>query len=138
MTFLLHELVGANICIECDNAKSHFFPKKVLPDGGEKLSNRQIARKKAKMACRWQSETPAASKALPVQNKNQLSRTVSHPPATPYRGSRKEVLANVMFEIEKLEQALEALRWAPWSIKSFANDIVYRPHFKIETLLAID
>jgi hypothetical protein len=110
MTFLLHELVGANICIECDNAKSHFFPKKVLPDDAEKLSNRQIARKKAKMACRWQSETPAASKALPVQNKNQLSRTVSIPPATPYRGSRKEVLSHVMFEIEKLEQALEALR----------------------------
>jgi hypothetical protein len=121
MTFSLNTLLGLDasvaLTIELDNANSH-APRQSKPVASKK-SKRAInsLRRGKTVECRWETNVKDAM-VMPPRRKL-LERTISHPPVlertisdppVEQNRSRAMLLEHVVAEIEKLEQAMNALQ----------------------------
>jgi hypothetical protein len=112
MIFSLHALLGVDaivaLTIELDNANSH-APRQSKPVASKKSKQAINSLRRGKtVECRWETNVKDAM-VMPPRRKL-LGRTISHPPPVEQRRNRAMLLEHVVAEIEKLEQAINALQ----------------------------
>jgi hypothetical protein len=112
MTFSLNTLLGLDasvaLTIELDNANSHTTRQsKPFAYNKSKQAINSLRRGKT-VECHWETNVKDAMVMSP--RRKSLERTISHPPPVEQKRNRAMLLEHVVAEIEKLEQAMNALQ----------------------------